>query len=322
LKRPSIRAGLALALMLFFPYSAVTAEAASGSVQTRQALYMKTAAVTGVPWYILAAIDQYERNIQKPGASSPGGIQIPEKKWSGALNPKADDNDPYFIALFNGFGKDGNRDGKAERANLEDALYAMADYLAAYGPGLENVYIGLWDYYRRDKAVAIISEIAELYRRFGRIDLDKRAFPIPNSYRYDYRSTWGARRGWGGLRIHEGTDIFADYGTPVRATTYGFIETIGWNQYGGWRLGIRDPKNIYHYFAHLSGYVKGLKRGDVVMPGQIVGYVGSSGYGPKGTQGKFPPHLHYGMYKYNGKTEYSFDPFPYLKTWERLSRRR
>jgi peptidoglycan LD-endopeptidase LytH len=48
--------------------------------------------------------------------------------------------------------------------------------------------------------------------------------------------------------------------------------------------------------------------------------VGSSGYGPPGTSGKFPPHLHYGMYKDNGFTEWSFDPYPHLKMWERQER--
>jgi murein DD-endopeptidase MepM/ murein hydrolase activator NlpD len=95
------------------------------------------------------------------------------------------------------------------------------------------------------------------------------------------------------------------------------VEIIGWNKFGGWRIGIRDVKNVYHYYAHLSGYEKHIKKGSFVKPGEVIGYVGSSGYGPKGTQGKFPPHLHYGLYKYNGYMEYSFDPYPYLRAWER-----
>ena len=123
-------------------------------------------------------------------------------------------------------------------------------------------------------------------------------------------------RGWGGRRMHEGTDLFASYSVPVKSTTFGKVEVMGWNDYGGWRIGIRDVNNTYHYYAHLSGYTKDLKEGDILEPGTIIGYVGSSGYGKQGTSGKFPPHLHYGMYKYNGRVEWAYDPFPSLKRWE------
>ena len=149
-----------------------------------------------------------------------------------------------------------------------------------------------------------------------KIDLPKRHFPVDMDYNYSYNNTWGHRRGFGGNRIHEGTDIFADFGTPVKASTYGVVELKGWNVYGGWRIGVRDIHNIYHYYAHLHQYDKELKIGDVVQPGETIGTVGSTGYGPPGTSGKFPPHLHYGMYRDNGKVEWSFDPYPYLKTWE------
>ena len=116
--------------------------------------------------------------------------------------------------------------------------------------------------------------------------------------------------------MHEGTDLFAHHGTPVKSVCYGVIEVKGWNRFGGWRIGIRDLNNVYHYYAHLGGFNKKLNIGDVVKPGDVVGWVGSSGYGKPGTAGKFPPHLHYGMYKYNGKTEWAFDPFPHLRKWE------
>ena len=63
-----------------------------------------------------------------------------------------------------------------------------------------------------------------------------------------------------GSRIHEGTDIFANYGVPVHSTVYGIVEMKGWNKYGGWRIGIRDINNKYHYFAHLNGFAKVLSR--------------------------------------------------------------
>ncbi|MBD2786716.1 peptidase M23, partial [Xenorhabdus sp. 3] len=47
---------------------------------------------------------------------------------------------------------------------------------------------------------------------------------------------------------------------------------------------------------------------------------GSTGYGPPGTAGKFPPHLHFGIYKDNGYTEWAFDPYMHLSLWERKER--
>ena len=112
-------------------------------------------------------------------------------------------------------------------------------------------------------------------------------------------------------------DVYARYGTPVLSASYGVIEVMGWNDFGGWRIGIRDNHNSYHYYAHLQSFEEGLKEGDIVKTGQVIGYVGSSGYGKEGTAGKFPPHLHYGIYKFNGRTELAFNPYPFLRQWEK-----
>lgn len=288
----------------------------------RMALYERIEAVTTIPWYYLAAIDQYERNVRQsrrdlPKAEGITGIYFKPEEWVGFTNPNINDEDPKTIKFFNGIGFDGDGDGKASLHSDDDVLYAFANFLLRYGTDYENIKIGIWNYYKRDKSVRIIMGKAKLYQNYGRLDLDEHVFPVPIGTHYSYRSTWGSARGWGGRRIHEGTDIFADYGLPVRATSYGIVEMKGWNKYGGWRVGIRDINNNYHYYAHLSGFSDELKVGQVVEPGKVIGGVGSSGYGPKGTSGKFPPHLHYGMYKDNGYTEWSYDPYPHLKLWER-----
>ncbi|WP_429745425.1 M23 family metallopeptidase [Bacillus salipaludis] len=293
--------------------------------QERMKLYKKVETITQIPWYYLAAIDQYERSIRQvrrdlPKAESVIAIYISPEKWAGLTNPNPTDQNPATIQLFNGLGVDGDGDGKADSKNDEDVLYTFAHYLLSYGLDHDNLKIGLWNYYHRDKTVGIIAGKAKIYRHFGRLNLDDQAFPMPIRANHSYRSTWGDARGWGGRRIHEGTDIFAGYGVPVRATKYGIVEMKGWNKFGGWRIGIRDINNTYHYFAHLNGFAKDLSVGQVVEPGMVIGSVGSSGYGPPGTSGKFPPHLHYGMYKDNGITEWSFDPYPHLAMWERQER--
>lgn len=288
----------------------------------RLALYKKVEAITQIPWYYLGAIDQYERSTRRARKDIPKeqgviGIYFSPRQWAGPLNPEINDTNAKTIQFFGGAGLDGNDDGLADRNNDEDVLFTFANYITNYGFDKRNIKIALWEYYKRDKAVGIIMNNARIFEQYGLEVVDKHAFPVPLRWNYSYKSTWGDKRGWGGIRIHEGTDIFAGYGTPVRSTSYGVIELKGWNKYGGWRVGIRDLNNNYHYYAHLSGFEGNLKAGQLVEAGQVIGYVGSSGYGPPGTSGKFPPHLHYGIYKDNGITEWSFDPYPALRNWER-----
>ncbi|PLS18124.1 peptidase M23 [Bacillus sp. M6-12] len=291
-------------------------------LKQRMDLYQRMESSFHIPWYYLAAVDQFEHTVRSTRrnvepAKGAIGINIPPEKWTGAINPDKEDENPKTIKYFGGMGLDGNADGKASAKTDEDILISFTNYLLAFGSDEDHIRMALWDYYKRDKTVGIIMGNAKLYKHFGRLDLQEKAFPVPVRTHYSYRSTWGVARGWGGRRSHEGTDVFADYGLPVRSTCYGIIEMKGWNRFGGWRVGIRDINNTYHYFAHLSGFAKGLQSGQIVEPGMLIGGVGSTGYGPPGTSGKFPPHLHYGLYKDNGTTEWSFDPYPHLKLWER-----
>ncbi|MFC7370881.1 M23 family metallopeptidase [Fictibacillus iocasae] len=291
----------------------------------RLALYKKMETTTLIPWYYFAGADQYERSVRRARTDLPKrtgltGIFFSPAQWVGPLNPDLEDKNANSISLFGGLGKDGNSDGLADRENDEDVLFTFASLIGKNGFDEENFKIGLWNYYQRDKAVGIILENAAIYKSYGTVSLDQHSFIVPLRSNYSYRNTWGDRRGFGGLRIHEGTDIFADYGVPVKAVSYGVVEIKGWNRFGGWRIGIRDINNVYHYYAHLGSFNKGVEKGSIVEPGTVIGYVGSSGYGPPGTSGKFPPHLHFGMYRDNGFTEWAFDPYPYLKAWERQER--
>ena len=80
----------------------------------------------------------------------------------------------------------------------------------------------------------------------------------------------------------------------------GIIENIGWNQYGGWRIGIRsfDTKR-YYYYAHLRKnhpYAEGLEEGMTVKAGDVIGYLGMTGYSTKENVNNINvPHLHFGM---------------------------
>ena len=311
---------LFLALIAFIIPTAPTQAAEKDLHDQRLALYKKTEALTQVPWYYLAAMDQYERNKEEQSSDDESTISIhfPDEQWYGIGNPG--NQTTRIVQLFQGIGQDGNGDGKADPKNEEDVLMAAAKLLSADGLAEEDIRINLWQYYKRDLSVKTIMNTAKVLEHFKTNHLTDRSFPVDTNFNYSYQSTWGDRRGFGGNRIHEGTDVFANYGTPVQATTYGVVELMGWNLYGGWRIGIRDTYNIYHYYAHLQNFADKLKPGDIVKPGDELGTVGATGYGPPGTSGKFPPHLHYGMYKDDGKNDWSFDPYPYLKKWEQIEK--
>lgn len=327
---------IVIAFSLLALIAAAPAEAASegspagrdeGLYAQRRILFEQMSALTGLPWFYLAAVDQYERTmaaLEKKRSAEEDliAIRFDERRWAGDFNPDKNDRDPGRIAFFGGVGLDGDGDGLADRLSGIDALYTAASLIKQIGRPGDDFAAALWHLYHNPRSVQRILQFAAIYQAFDRLDLNGHAFPLPPGADYSYRSTWGARRGWGGRRIHEGTDIFAAYGYPVRSTCYGIVEVKGWNRYGGWRVGIRSVNNVYHYYAHLSGFEKSLHVGQVVAPGDTIGWVGSSGYGKPGTQGKFPPHLHYGLYRDGGLTDWAFDPYPYLQRWEREEKAR
>jgi len=134
-----------------------------------------------------------------------------------------------------------------------------------------------------------------------------------------FTNTYADSRTWSPdgtqARAHEGVDIFAPKGTPVYSALSGTIVRAGWNEYGGWRVTIRIDNDTEFYYAHLSKYASGIKTGMTVAKGQLIGYVGSTGYGPEGTEGHFLPHLHFGMYK-RTPAYAAVDPYLHLKWWE------
>lgn len=89
-------------------------------------------------------------------------------------------------------------------------------------------------------------------------------------------------------------------GTPIIAVESGIVEALGWNQYGGWRIGIRSLDNKrYYYYAHLRKnypYQSNLEIGSRVQAGDVIGYMGRTGYSRKeNTNNIDEPHLHFGI---------------------------
>ncbi len=124
--------------------------------------------------------------------------------------------------------------------------------------------------------------------------------PVAEGFYYSHSDDFGNSRSYGYKRKHLGHDMMGYTGTPIVAAEGGRVECIGWNQYGGWRLGIRsfDGKRSY-YYAHLrkdSPYADGIEAGSLVKAGQVIGYMGMTGYSVKSNvNGMSVPHLHFGM---------------------------
>ncbi|ASJ54284.1 metalloendopeptidase [Brevibacillus formosus] len=146
-------------------------------------------------------------------------------------------------------------------------------------------------------------------------------FPFhDNSWYEPYGDSFGSDREWtetnsGSVRSHEGIDIMAPKGTPIYSVSDGTINKVGWNTYGGWRVNITDENGHYRmYYAHLQAYAPGLHVGKTIKAGQLIGFVGDTGYGGTGTVGMFEPHLHFGLYR--NSTGKAIDPYDYLRIWE------
>ena len=124
--------------------------------------------------------------------------------------------------------------------------------------------------------------------------------PIAEGYHYCHCSDFGNQRSFGFARKHLGNDLMGSLGTPIVAVESGIVEAMGWNRYGGWRIGIRsmDSKR-YYYYAHLMKdhpFANGLKEGDLVQAGELIGFMGRTGYSDRENVNNIETvHLHFGI---------------------------
>lgn len=124
--------------------------------------------------------------------------------------------------------------------------------------------------------------------------------PIAKTFPFEHYADFGASRTYGYSRPHLGHDLMSATGTPVVAIESGTVEVMGWNQYGGWRVGIRSfDKMRYYYYAHLrkdKPYHDDLFENKVVKAGDVIGYVGRTGYSSNENVNNISTsHLHLGL---------------------------
>lgn len=92
---------------------------------------------------------------------------------------------------------------------------------------------------------------------------------------------------------HKGIDFSAPIGTPVKATAEGTIDFIGDMRGFGNFIVVKHGSIYSTAYGHLNGFASGLKRGDAVHKGEVIGYVGQTGWATG-------PHLHY-EFRINGE---------------------
>lgn len=87
-------------------------------------------------------------------------------------------------------------------------------------------------------------------------------------------------------RSHDGVDFAAPSGTPVKAASDGVVDFVGTQNGYGKIVVLRHRDGYATAYAHLNGFYRGLRKGAKVRQGELVGYVGSTGWATG-------PHLHY-----------------------------
>jgi peptidoglycan LD-endopeptidase LytH len=154
-----------------------------------------------------------------------------------------------------------------------------------------------------------ISEIREeiqLYRNIAKLKElppdQSLLMPVEGVSVSQVADTWGAPRP--NDRLHEGQDIFAAKGTPVRSATFGYVVRITDQVLGGKSVFVIGAGGRRYFYTHLDSFAEGLQEGQEVTTNTILGFVGNTG-----NAATTPPHLHFGVYE-NGE---AINPLPFLK---------
>lgn len=211
--------------------------------------------------------------------------------------------------------------GEIEEVNFYNylaAYYAKNEYnLKKYDIENINAFIKSLHWYDKVKINKIYTEQGKILEQAL---ADAECFPVKGiTEEFYYEDSYGADRTYGGNRVHLGTDIMDVQNQRGRleilSITDGIVANMGWNDKGGWRIGINSPSGNYFYYAHLDSYREDLKVGQEVKSGEVLGYMGDTGYSPiPGTTGQFPVHLHLGiMLRDITDEEYWINPYYILK---------
>ena len=195
--------------------------------------------------------------------------------------------------------------------NLAKDVAKLAEQLIEEGVTMEELTKDMqyYDYYKEAYGAVLGGMVGEYEIEVADENGNKvwkrvyglKAFsPIARGFEYTHYADFGSNRSYGYQRPHLGHDMMGQIGTPIIAVESGYVEAGGWNQYGGWRIGIRSfDGRRYYYYAHMRQnypYAEGIAEGSIVTAGDVIGYMGHTGYSATENVNNIEViHLHWGM---------------------------
>ena len=135
--------------------------------------------------------------------------------------------------------------------------------------------------------------------------------PVDGVSRAQLRDSFDERRS--GIRRHEALDIMTPKGTPLRAVEDARVAKLFRSVAGGLTIYLFDPSEMFaYYYAHLDRYAAGLKEGQQVRRGEVIGFAGSTGNASEDA-----PHLHFAIFQLGSERRWwqgdAINPFPVLR---------
>ena len=123
--------------------------------------------------------------------------------------------------------------------------------------------------------------------------------PLPGGAYVTCAYGWRIHPIWGDERFHYGVDLAASQGTPIYAIAAGTVTTATYGDANGYYVSISHGNGYGSVYCHMTNYIVSV--GDSVSQGQVIGYVGSTGWSTG-------PHLHFEIHV-NGST---VNPMDYI----------
>lgn len=229
------------------------------------------------------AVQMYQQGSSMPFARVVDAPSVVDAARAVHLTESAGNHDRDAAAELTATATQLARD-EAELEQRKVAQDALVGRLAGEKAALEHALLA------SDAALALVEKIVASQGEFDALDpaaagrVDTRAALCPVAGPVAFVNDWGAPRSGG--RTHQGTDMFAPYGTPDVAVVDGQME-IELGGLGGISVWVHGDDGVSYYYAHLSR-VEGPPRR--VARGDVIGYVGDTGNAAGG-----PAHTHFGI---------------------------